>query len=309
MIIVLAAIGTGPLCGYAQAVIPDTLDWRGYYPLQVGNEWHYTETAFITPIPSYYRFQITSDSLVGNSRYYIQKQEFFDAGFQLTHEARVYLRYDSVGTVVGFGSTDDDTSSTYKAWWVDLPLKSNFGDTLGHVGDSTRVVGRYNDVIGVSGVPYDVPAVKAFGPHPGPWGVYSTYAYGVGMTDKEVFDGPTTRLGYAVIGGRVLGSPVVTIGREEVPEAMRNGRPAITVTYPNPASSTTTLALYIPMTTTVQVEAYDVLGKRILTTTAHLPGPSRHTLTLDVSTLRAGIYFVRLKSEGRVEARSLVVAR
>lgn len=41
VIIVLAAIGTGPLSGYAQEVIPDTLDWHGYFPLQVGNVWQY----------------------------------------------------------------------------------------------------------------------------------------------------------------------------------------------------------------------------------------------------------------------------
>ncbi|MFK7845227.1 MAG: hypothetical protein AB8G77_07995 [Rhodothermales bacterium] len=42
-------------------VLPDTLDNRRYFPLEVGNEWHIVQIAFASPIATYRRLNIIAD--------------------------------------------------------------------------------------------------------------------------------------------------------------------------------------------------------------------------------------------------------
>jgi len=50
--------------------IPDTLDWRRYFPLQVGNEWHYvyiwTNTLMMRT-----QWYIIGDTLLDNEHYFV----------------------------------------------------------------------------------------------------------------------------------------------------------------------------------------------------------------------------------------------
>ncbi|MBT8401863.1 MAG: T9SS type A sorting domain-containing protein [Rhodothermia bacterium] len=79
--------------------------------------------------------------------------------------------------------------------------------------------------------------------------------------------------------------------------------------YPNPLMEFGVLAIDVGTTTTVTVDLFDVLGRRVQTLSDGFVYPGRHELTLDVSSLPAGVYFFRLRAGDRVETRSLVVAR
>jgi len=56
-------------------IVLDTLDNRRYYPLELGNERHYTSIAFQTPIPSYLRVRIIDDTSANGKQYFKSRSE------------------------------------------------------------------------------------------------------------------------------------------------------------------------------------------------------------------------------------------
>jgi hypothetical protein len=72
--------------------------------------------------------------------------------------------------------------------------------------------------------------------------------------------------------------------------------------YPNPSAQTT--VMIEPLDKTIsQIEVYDVLGKLSLTQTL----TSTEKFDLDLSTLNAGTYFVKMKSDKKVYTEKLVI--
>jgi hypothetical protein len=61
--------------------------------------------------------------------------------------------------------------------------------------------------------------------------------------------------------------------------------------YPNPTRAAATLALTVPSPQTVTVEAFDVLGRRVLAETHAVTGSTQ--LSLDSRRWKPGLYLVR----------------
>ena len=79
---------------------------------------------------------------------------------------------------------------------------------------------------------------------------------------------------------------------------------------PNPASSTVSIRYATGRRGSVELAVYDVRGRRVATVldrSDRAPGPA--VAEIGVSELPSGVYFVRLRAEGRSLARKLVVLR
>jgi hypothetical protein len=79
---------------------------------------------------------------------------------------------------------------------------------------------------------------------------------------------------------------------------------------PNPASSTVSFRYATGRRGPVELSVYDVGGRRVATVldrSDSAPGPG--VAETNVATLPSGVYFVRLRAEGRSLARKLVVLR
>lgn len=72
--------------------------------------------------------------------------------------------------------------------------------------------------------------------------------------------------------------------------------------YPNPFNPTTTIQFDLPERAQVQVEVYDLLGRRVLTTPLQeLAAGASRTITVQAQTLASGSYFYRVVARGEKE--------
>jgi FG-GAP repeat/FlgD Ig-like domain/FG-GAP-like repeat len=83
---------------------------------------------------------------------------------------------------------------------------------------------------------------------------------------------------------------------------------------PNPFSTVTELAYTLPEPRGVRLAVYDASGREVVVLADEFQDAGAHTTTWDGRTdagrnLPAGVYFARLESGGRVEARKVVLAR
>ncbi len=78
--------------------------------------------------------------------------------------------------------------------------------------------------------------------------------------------------------------------------------------YPNPTSGGFTVQYAVAQPGSVQIEVFDVTGRRVLAQTLTRP-TGTHQEALDTASFPAGIYAVRLTSADRTDTRPLVVIR
>jgi len=92
---------------------------------------------------------------------------------------------------------------------------------------------------------------------------------------------------------RSLLAAELTVGTE--PEDLPT-RAALTVeSYPNPFSNRARIIVDVPIRTTVTVEIFDVLGRRISIVKDGLSGPETERFDWDGSDVTAGLYFIRAR--------------
>ncbi len=77
---------------------------------------------------------------------------------------------------------------------------------------------------------------------------------------------------------------------------------------PNPFQITTKIPFYLPQTTTVQLEVFDLTGKRVAVLLEGERESGWHEVDFVVEGLASGVYWYRLKTEGVVLGRRMVVS-
>ena len=78
--------------------------------------------------------------------------------------------------------------------------------------------------------------------------------------------------------------------------------------YPNPFSGQTTISFTLEAPSSdVQLEVYDVLGRRVTQLHTGSAGSGAHQVTFDASAFAAGIYMYRLSIEDKVYTRKMIV--
>ncbi len=92
---------------------------------------------------------------------------------------------------------------------------------------------------------------------------------------------------------------------------------ALMQNYPNPFNPTTVISYQLPVTSTVSLKVYDLLGKELATLFEGIHQPGNHNATFDASGLAGGVYFYRMhaneidggQAHGHVEIKKLVVLK
>lgn len=104
----------------------------------------------------------------------------------------------------------------------------------------------------------------------------------------------------------VLSAPrEAAVAEEELPRTVTLGK-----AWPNPASRDAHLRYGLPEAAPVRIEVYDALGRRVLLAEAtDAARAGWHERTLDVRSLAAGLYFVRLRAGDVQRSEPLVVVR
>ena len=79
--------------------------------------------------------------------------------------------------------------------------------------------------------------------------------------------------------------------------------------YPNPFNPTTTIKYAIPRPGFVSLKVYDVLGKEVANLVNQEMATGYYTVDFDGSNLGSGVYFYRIKSEGFVQTKKMLLIK
>jgi cyanophycinase len=79
--------------------------------------------------------------------------------------------------------------------------------------------------------------------------------------------------------------------------------------YPNPFNPKTNISFQIPATSLVQINIYDVLGRKIYTLINEIVTTGRYNLSFDASELPSGIYFYHLLTNNRSLIKKMILLK
>jgi len=83
-------------------------------------------------------------------------------------------------------------------------------------------------------------------------------------------------------------------------------RATLSTGYPNPFSSEATIEFELPAAADVELDVFDILGRRVVTLADGTYPAGAHRVTLDGSRLPSGTYFYRMRTGDTETARSLI---
>jgi hypothetical protein len=289
--------------------IPDTLDWRRYFPLEVENQWQYRsdDHGFVF----YTRWHIRADTLIEEQTFFVIEISGYDADLRPLEQMRRtdFIRYDTTNALI-LRRAVDQAGEAVEVWWLDIPCGMDASFNAWHecTGPDSRgmdyfVDGEYDTsiVVGTDTVP--TAAAKSFNSLGGGW----TLAADIGLVGGGFDGGAATGLVYAQLGDRRFGTPAVSTSFEHEP-GISSGFGIISV-YPNPVTSTTTISYRVQVPGSLSVEVYNGLGQRVRTHLQQPGSPGEYYTVIDFSGLSAGQYFVRLIAAGGHDTRALTLIK
>ncbi len=268
---------------------PDPVPPENYFPLDIGNEWHYErkcngpERSCGLNYDRVVKRVITEATVAGGQAYVVMREREYPTGPTSFH----LLRYEPSTTEV-VERRDDGSERAYTC-----PLGAPFD---GYESCETPINQRqYLYVVDNSG------GIKQFYDTGGA-ALGIKYSDGVGLLGT--YSGiRTLTLKYASVRGEVVyGAPVVVGTQDEAGTAAFRLAAA-----PNPTDGALRLALTLPEAQTVRLEAFDALGRRVWQQSAAL-GSGAQSVPVDASAWAPGLYLVRA-SAGSASASARVVRR
>lgn len=287
------------------SIVPDTLDWRGYYPLEIGNVWEW-EIADGLYGNLLVRQHIESDTLVGNQSWVLQTthtEGTWLGQFRIEIDS-LLLRYDEP-----YGRVLARVPATGREYDYTCDLSGDFGEEVLCGADlensySLVFVGQYADeleyntlVIGSDTISFA--ALKRDPIISGP--VPPFYYHGVGRLDRpgDGFSG-TIAFTYLRIRGIEYGSPASLVNTEQG-FTLRDNEIGL---YPNPVSTVLTVRIdKIPVSSVLHI--YDLQG-RLVVRDINCQAPCQ----IDMSTLPPGVYFLHTDlDKGANAIRRFVIIR
>ena len=278
----------------AQDPIPDTLDFRLYYPLEVGNVWEYTVVYFGQSTFNSKR-EIVNDTLIEGREYFIERRSRSERGSPWEVNGDLLLRYDDTTTRLYRWNSEFDTDEIHTC-----PLGADFGTVVdcSDMGSEETVYGGYGGTVGFNVGSTTVEATKTFAGIADPPG-FPEFAAGIGDYFLQIDIGFSRReIEYARISGVEYGVPIPVGTEAEVPD---HSELSISV-YPNPGSGSFVVAIALRDPQPASIHVFDLLGRRVYSE-ERFTSAGATQLQLDGSNWPRGLYLFRVTTaDGQMAA-------
>lgn len=297
---------------YYRGLVEDTLDWRAYHPLQIGNVW---ERELRCECPNnffveYERQHIVGDTTIDGRRYFTEVAKLYDDSLNVIRTSTTHIRYDSTRPAI-VQYAPEDTSQKERVWpdFMACDLSADFNSRI--ICGSTEhavevlVLSNYAPGSGPGGLP--IKARKFFAVAGAGFGVEFTNGTGGWERLGDFPYGYSNRLIYARLDGQEYGESVVATPLESPAE--QPNKFAVVSTYPNPFRGAVTIKYALPSASRVRIFVYDIMGRRVRTEVVGSQPAGTHEFTLRNDGLAAGAYIVRFSDgEGRMATTHVVLA-
>lgn len=307
-----------PVWGQTDPAVTDTLDWRQYYPLEVGNVWQYHGVIDISNyiVEEWYEtWEITGDTLFDTRTYAIMEitcdsifadptYPFFTPTCNRAKRKQVFLRYDEdlANIVERVIAPPGEELWFYYDFHLDAPFESHepSGQGLGYTywyayQDQFRM---YNSLEWTYATVKSISVESAV-----PGGIF--FAHGIGFIGRSFSEGGGEhfRLVFARVEGQEYGEAVrLGIGRHDQTAERRRIR-----VHPNPSQGRFVLTYQIESPGRVEVRLLDVLGREIAAWDLGLKFRATHQESISAERISSGVYLVVVTVDDRVEASRPVV--
>ncbi|MCH8494582.1 MAG: family 10 glycosylhydrolase [Balneolales bacterium] len=103
--------------------------------------------------------------------------------------------------------------------------------------------------------------------------------------------------------------PVQTSIYDHIPEIERPRVTSLMPAYPNPFNPTTNIRYRLESTTQVNMEVYDLLGRRVATLVDQVMPAGEHQVLFDGANLASGMYLYRLQAGGEVFTNKMMLIK
>ncbi len=272
-----------------------TAKGQNYFPLQVGNEWHYRWNGYDWTPP--FRFdsgveimRASRDTIMPNQKSYTDLTRYYGVR---------YLRNDSSVTY-GYYPESDTEFLLYK--W-----NANVGDHWDVVQPITRVDLESISIDTVFGQALRTVQFRHMNDIVGP--VHVRFAENIGPVFMHYEGEPP---GSYQTEHKLSGCK---IDRKESGELLSTTPPAIAVemalmqNYPNPVSwgSETAFPFSLAASTTIELVLLDLLGREIMSLARGTYTAGKHSVTYRTKSLSRGVYFYQLRIASHRLTRTMLV--
>lgn len=249
-----------------------TVDWKQFYPLHIGDYWVYEGEDGVFPITLTIR--CISDSIMSDG-YLYSKLIMINHTFGNT--STDYRRVDSLGRVLNW----DETGNTGK---VVLRFSVLVGDTISL--NQVQYVKRLDDKYFNQ---YTNKEELHFFTYPDIVFHNEYYDYSFGLY-SSVIEFNYILLKGAYLNGALWEDTTIT----SVENIITNIPHSINIypCYPNPFNSSTTLSYYIPTTEDVRISLYNALGELTTVLFNGNLNSGYHKLVINANGLVSGVYFI-----------------
>lgn len=121
--------------------------------------------------------------------------------------------------------------------------------------------------------------------------------------DPRQFTGDMMTIVYNAIN-YLMGNTAVDGESSELPRQF-----SLAQNYPNPFNPTTKISFELPVSSNVELDVFDILGRRVAVLAQGKMEAGRHSIDLDASSWATGMYFYRLNAGDLSKVRKMVILK
>lgn len=262
-------------------------DSSTYYPLDIDNQWHYSNQFFALTE------RIIDSTIIQNHIYYGLSNWTGQVSYWLREDSNaMYLLNFNDSTEFILYNFETDIGST---WQIPQGYECSFGTEISLISKSDTIITPVDTFINCYHFRHKPACIDA--------GIYDTwFIKGVGKV-RWIEDNIAGMLQYD------LDSLVITSIRNTQEKIFSANTYRLYQNYPNPFNPGTNIEFSIPESEFVTLKIYNILAEEVATLVSEKLAAGKYEYDWDAGSLANGVYLYRIQAGDYVEAKKMVLMK